>query len=61
MARDASEVAEIASYEETEARLVEEVAGVCRDYYAKTWAEALNRVRVLANSELRRVENIFFP
>ena len=59
--REVSESAETASYEETEARLVEEVAKVCRDYYAETWAEALNRAGVLANSELRRAENIFFP
>ena len=44
---------------EMEARLAEEVAGVCRDYYIETWVEALNRVGVLADSELRRVENIF--
>ena len=42
-----------------EARLAEEVAGVCRDYCIETWVEALNRVGVLADSELRRVENIF--
>ena len=54
MAREVSKVAETTSYEETEARLVEEVAGVCR-------VEALNRVRVPTNSEFRRAENIFFP
>ena len=42
-----------------EARLAEEVAGVWRDYCIETWVEALNRVGVLADSELRRVENIF--
>ena len=45
---------------ETETRLVEEVAGMCRDYCAETWAKALNRARVPADSELRRAENIFF-
>ena len=44
---------------EIEAWLAEEVAGVCRDYYIETWVEALNQVGVLADSELRRVENVF--
>ena len=63
MAREASKAAETASYKrgvlETEARLVEEVVEVCRDYCAKTWAEALNRTGVPADSDLRRAENIF--
>ena len=61
VAKEVFEAAETASYEEIEAQLVEEVAKVCRDYYAETWAEALNRAGVLANFKLRRVENIFFP
>jgi len=65
VARKASEATETASYErgvlETKTRLVEEMAGVCRDYCAETWVEALNWVRVPADSELRRAENIFFP
>ena len=44
---------------EIETRLAEEVVGVCRDYCAETWAEALNRARVPANFELR-IENVFF-
>ena len=40
MAREAFEVAKMASYErrvlETETRLAKEVAGVCRDYCAET-------------------------
>ena len=63
VAREASKAAETASYKrgvlETEARLVEEVVEVCRDYCAKTWAEALNRTGVPADSNLRRAENIF--
>jgi len=43
-----------------ETRLAEEVAGVCRDYCIKTWAEALNWAEVPADSELRRAVNIFF-
>ena len=61
VAKEVFKAAETASYEETEAQLVEEVAKVCRDYYAETWAEALNRAGVLANFKLRRAENIFFP
>ena len=41
--------------------MTEEVVGVCRDYCAKTWAEALNRAGVFVDSELRKVKNIFFP
>ena len=65
MAREATEVAETASYErgvlDTEKRLIEEVAGVCRDYCAEVWAEALNREGVPATFKLRSAENIFFP
>ena len=65
MAREASEAAETASYErgvlEMETRLAKEVVRVCRDYCAEMWAETLNRAGVLTNSELRSVENIFFP
>ena len=65
MAREASEAMETASYErvvqETEARLVEEVARVCRDYCAEVWAEALNQAGVPTDSELRKAEKTFFP
>ena len=64
VAREASEAEETTSYEcgvlETEIRLAEEVAGVCRDYCAKTWAEALNQVGVPTDFELRSAKNIFF-
>ena len=58
------EAEKIASYEhrvlDTETRLAKEVARVCRDYYAETWAEALNQAGVPATFELRSTENIFF-
>ena len=61
---EASEAEKTASCEcgvlEMETRLAEEVAGVCRDYCIETWAEALNWAGVLADSELRRVKNVFF-
>ena len=64
MAREASEAAKMTSYErgvqETESWLAKEVVWVCRDYYTETWVKALNRGGVLADSELRRAENIFF-
>ena len=37
-----------------------EVPAVCRAYCAQTWEEALNRARIDASSELRKLENIFF-
>ena len=46
---------------ETEDTLRAEVPTVCRAYCAQTWEEALNRAGVEASSELRRLENIFFP
>ena len=54
-----------ASYERgmanTEARLIEGVAVVCRDYVTESWGVAMDRVVVPADSDLRRIENIFFP
>ena len=44
-----------------ETRLAEEVAVVCRDYISESWGVAMDRVEVPADSELRRLENIFFP
>ena len=65
VARESAEAAVKASYErevrDTEARLTEEVAMVCKDYCTESWGVAMDRARVPANSELRRVENIFFP
>ena len=44
-----------------ETRLAEEEAVVCRDYISESWGVAMDRVGVPADSELRRLENIFFP
>ena len=38
-----------------------EVAAVCRDYITMSWGVALDRAVVLADSDLRKIENIFFP
>ena len=65
MAKEATEIAKKASYEhgveDTKNRVAEEMAGVCKDYYTKTWIEALNNAGVLADSKLRKTESIFFP
>ena len=65
LAREAAEAAVAASYErgvaDIEARLTEEVVGVCRDYVTESWGVAMDRAAIPANSDLRRLENIFFP
>ena len=65
MARQAAKATVAVSYErgvkDIKARLTEEVAVVCRDYYIESWGVAMDRVGVPADSELRRIENIFFP
>ena len=57
LAREAVEAEKQASYalgvEETQAKLTEELAEVCRDYRMVTWAEALNLARVPVDSEWR--------
>ena len=65
MAQEAAKAAEAAAYErgvlETEARLIAEVMVVCRDYCAKTYFQALDRARVLADSDPRRVNQVYYP
>ena len=46
--------------EDTEIRLAEKVAEVCRDYCTETWIEALNSAGVPANSKLGKAKSIFF-
>ena len=46
--------------EETQAKLTEELAEVCRDYRMVTWAEALNLARVLVDSEWRQLGNAYY-
>ena len=63
--KDVAQAAETAAYEwgmlETEQRLAEEVAEVCRDYCTVTWNEALNSAGVPKISELRRAKRVYFP
>ena len=65
MAREAAEAAVSASYDcevaDTKTRLVEDVAVVCRDYVSESWGVAMDRADFPADSELKRLENIFFP
>ena len=65
MAREAAEKAMLASYDrgvrDTEIRLTEEVAAVCRDYITMSWGVALDRAAVPADFNLWKAENIFFP
>ena len=46
---------------ETEQRLAEKVAKVCRDYNSMTWDTALNSAGVPTDSELRKAEKVFYP
>ena len=65
LAREAAEKAVETSYDrgvrDTEIRLTEEVAAVCRDYITLSWGVALDRAAVPADSDLWKAENIFFP
>ena len=46
---------------ETETRLTDELARVYRDYCLEVWTEVLNLTGVLAASEWRRAENVYYP
>ncbi|XP_050258138.1 uncharacterized protein LOC126703223 [Quercus robur] len=65
LSREVAEKAVAVSYErgvhDTEERLAEEVATVCREYVTSTWGVAIDRAAVPADSDLRKAENIFFP
>ena len=65
VAQEAATAAETSAYErgvlETEARLTAEVTVVCRGYYAETYNQALDRAGVLADSDLRRVDQVYNP
>lgn len=47
--------------DETEIRLANELAKVCKNYYKEVCVEALNLVGIPATSEWRKEENIFYP
>ena len=63
-AQEAVKATETAAYErrvlETEASLTAEVTVVCRDYCAETYKQALDRVGVPADSDLRRADQVYY-
>ena len=64
MAKEAAEASKQAFYlfkvEETEVRLAEELAEVCRDYCKVTWVEALNIAGVPSDSEWRLPGSVYY-
>ena len=64
MAQEVAIVVETSAYErgvlETETRLTAEVTTVCREYYAKTYNQALDRVRIPADSDMRRMDQVYY-
>ena len=65
VAKEAIKAAKVATYEhgvmETEARLTAEVMVVCRNYCAETYNIALDRAGVPSDSDLRRVDKVYYP
>ena len=46
--------------EETQARLIKELSGVCREYCGISWGKALDAAGVPVGSDLRRLESIYY-
>ena len=65
VAQEAATTAETLAYErgmlEVETRLTAEVTAVCREYYAETYSQALNRAGIPADSGLRRTDQVYYP
>ena len=65
VAQEAAKAAETLVYErgvlETKARLTAEVIVVCREYCAETYNQALDRAGIPADSDLRRVDQVYYP
>ena len=65
VAQEAAVAAENSAYErgmlETEARLTAEVTVVCREYCVETYNQALDRAGISADSDLRRVDQVYYP
>ena len=65
MAKEAAKASKQASYElgvqETEVRLVDELAEVCTDYYKEVWLKALNLGGVPIASKWREARNVYYP
>ena len=56
--------AETSAYErgvlEMETRLTAEVTAICREYCAETYNQALDRARIHADSDLRRIDQVYY-
>ena len=65
MAQEAAKDAETSAYErgvlETEAMLTAEVIVVCREYCAETYNQAFDQAGIPADSDLRRVDQVYYP
>ena len=65
VAQEAATTAKTSAYErgvlETEARLTAEVTAVCREYCTETYNQALDRAGILADSDLRRMDQVYCP
>ena len=64
LVKEATEAKKQAAYtlrvEETQARLIEELTAVCRDYCSISWGKALDAVGVPVGSDLRRPMSIYY-
>nr|POE97558.1 hypothetical protein CFP56_17077 [Quercus suber] len=64
MVEEAAKALKQASYElgvqETEVRLANELAKVCKDYCKEVWLEALNLAGVPTTSEWREARNVYY-
>ena len=65
VAQEAATAAETSAYKcgvlETEARLTIEVTTVYREYCAETYNQALDLAGILADSDLRRMDQVYYP
>ena len=64
LVKEAAEAEKQATYtlrvEETQVRLTEELFAVCRDYCDISWGKALDVAGVPVDSDLRRLESIYY-
>ena len=65
MAQEAATTAENLAYEqgvqETETRLTAEVTAVYREYCVETYSHTLDRAGIHADSDLRRMDQVYYP
>ena len=65
VAQEVATAVDTSAYErgvlETEARLTAEVTAVCEEYCAEMYNQALDRAGTPANSDLRRVDQVYYP